>query len=68
MHSLTCSWMHESYRFSLQIQAIGLVTVQFIAHNRTSQPLQMSTMHTQLVGAACMGIEGEEGYWVMGGG
>ena len=43
------------------------MSIQFIANNRTSQSLLVCAMHTQLVGATCMRIEGKKGYWVMGG-
>ena len=44
----------------MQTEPFGLVAVEFITNDGTTETIGVGTVHTQLVGAAGVGIEGEE--------
>ena len=39
----------------MEVKAVGMETVEVVAHDRHSQTVLVGTMHTQLVGAAGLG-------------
>ena len=44
----------------LQVETVSLPSIEFIAHNRTTQPIAMGAVHPQLVGSPGMGPERQE--------
>ena len=49
--------MGEREVFGMKVKAVGMETVEVIAHNGHSQTILVGTMYAQLVGAAGMGRE-----------
>ena len=49
--------MGEREVFGMEVKAVGMETVEIIAHDRHSQTVLVGTVHTQLVGAAGLGCE-----------
>ena len=59
-HSLTRHRVGECYLVTMQTEPFGLVAVEFIADDGATETVGVSTVHAQLVGAAGVGVEGEE--------
>ena len=57
MHVLVSDRMTEPYLFGMQIQAIGLGTVEFIALDRSAESFRMSAVDAQLMSAPRLWIE-----------
>jgi hypothetical protein len=44
----------------MQVEAVGGTAVKLVAKDGAAEAVGVGTVHAQLVGAACMGIEGHE--------
>ena len=60
VHLFTRYGMAEPDFSGMEHQSVALRAVEFIANDGTSQAVGMSTVDAQLVGAACLGIEGND--------
>ena len=49
--------MGEREVFGMEVKAVGMETVEVIAYDGHSQTVLVGTVHTQLMGAACVGRE-----------
>lgn len=59
-HSLTRHRVGKCYSVAVQTEPLRLVAIEFITHNRATETVGVGAVHAQLVGAAGVGIEGEE--------
>lgn len=49
VHPFSSRWVDKRDALRLKIKPVGFLTIEFIAYNRTSEPISMGTMHPQLV-------------------
>ena len=61
VHTLSCNGMCQRQLLSVQVETIGSLSVELIAQDRAAKSVEVSAVHTQLVGTARVGIEGNAG-------
>lgn len=60
MHLPFCYGMTEPYLGSVEVEAVSLGAIELVTLDRTTQAVGMGTVDAQLVGAPCLGVEGDE--------
>ena len=60
MHRLTRHWVLEPYLLCMQVKAVRLGTIELVTLDGTAQAVGVGTVDAQLVGASCLGVEGDE--------
>ena len=51
--------MRQPQLFGMQVETVGLLAIELVAQDGTAETVGVGTVHTQLVGATRVGIEGD---------
>lgn len=61
MHPLAGDRMTELQCLGMEVEAVGGTAIERVAHDGAVQTVGMGSVDTELVGAACLGVEGDAG-------
>lgn len=59
MHPLAGDRMTELQCLGVKVEAVGGTAIERIAHDGAVQAVGMGSVDTELVGTACLGVEGD---------
>ena len=60
VHLLACDRMPEPYLCSMEHEPLALGAIEFVAYDGASESIGVGAVYAQLMGAACLRIEGYE--------